>query len=763
MSGRPALAIVVAVLLAGPARAAGPLIVNGPGEPLVWTAAAIPFNPDRGTLGALDNAAAVADVAANFAVWQAVPTAQVAFVDAGPLPVDVKKGNYASYAGVCGDGLSPIVFDTDGTITDDVFGAGASASVLGFAGPDCGTYAPPVISEGVAVLNGKWIDGTSSAGNGEISRAEFNAVFVHEFGHYLNLDHSQIGLAEAFDDDAGNDGRVATMFPFLVDGAAATTLALDDEVAVSTLYPAPGFASGRGTIRGRILRPDGVTPFQGAFVVARRLGDPLITAVGGVSGARWAPGSPGGAAPAALTGLFELPGLPPGDYTVEVEPIHPAFVGGSGVGPLSPPPSLPGPPEFWNGADEAGTGPPDDPTAAVPIAVAAGATVDAIDIRLNQPAPPVHDDCAAPVTIAATPFFDVRTTAAATSAPGDPQPSCTPSANANTVWYAYTPPVGGTVTLDTAGSSYDTVLTVYTGGCGTPVEAACSDDVAGGQLSKLSFIAAAGTTYLVEVADYGSPGGGTLFFRADFSTCGNGTLEAGESCDLGAANGQGACCTTACALVDADGDAVCDAHDGCPAAADPAQTDADGDGRGDACDACVTAVAGQTAWLKPKLTVRGLSDGRTGNDTLLLTGQFRLATGAFTVDPRADGATVELRSADGFPLWSVALPPGAGGPDVPGWRFAKGAVTYVDARPGGTGGVSRMVVRDRGAGLVEVLVSARRTTFGFDAGDAPFALTIVPGGAAAGAAGECGELTFGSPPAEPACAATGRGAKVTCR
>ena len=146
MTRRLAL-LALAVGLAAPARGAGPLIVNGAGAPLLWATMPIPFNPDRGTLGTLDNATAVANVTSNFAVWQAVSTASVSFTNAGLLPVDVKKTNYASYSGVCGDGLSPIIFDTDGTITDDVFGAGASASILGFAGPDCGTFVPPVVAK----------------------------------------------------------------------------------------------------------------------------------------------------------------------------------------------------------------------------------------------------------------------------------------------------------------------------------------------------------------------------------------------------------------------------------------------------------------------------------------------------------------------------------------------------------------------------------------------------------------------------------------
>src|SRR5438270_323386 len=166
-----------------PARAAGPLLVNGNGDPLVWGVNPIPFNPDRGTLGTLDNAAAVQAVLDDFGVWAAVPTANISFTNAGALPVDVTVANYLSYLGVCGDGLSPIIFDTDGSITDDAFGPGASNDILGFASPECGSFVPPQIAEGVAVLNGKWIDGVDSPSNPEIPLADFKGVFVHEFGH----------------------------------------------------------------------------------------------------------------------------------------------------------------------------------------------------------------------------------------------------------------------------------------------------------------------------------------------------------------------------------------------------------------------------------------------------------------------------------------------------------------------------------------------------------------------------------------------------
>jgi len=448
-------------------------------------------------------------VSANFGVWTAVPTSTVSFTHAGALPVDVTVANWPTYLDVC-DGLSAIIFDTNGSITDDVFGPGASNSILGFAGPECATFVPPVISEGVAVLNGKWIDGI---GPTEMPLADFNAVFIHEFGHYVNLDHSQINLLEAFDGNPSNDDAIATMFPFLVSGAAASSLHLDDAVAVSTLYPDPSFATGFGTIAGAVYRSDGSTLFQGAYVVARAGSDPRITAVGMASGARYFPGNPGGPPVAALEGAYTIPGLPADDYTIEIEEIDSGFTGGSSVGPVDPPASLPGLPEFYNGGNEAGTDPPDDPAVATTIAVAAGATTSGIDVIINGFPPAPNDACAGPTLIPSLPYTDTVDTTGATTAGTDPV-QCTGGQNSNSVWYELTVSASAVVTADTIGSDYDTVLSVYTGSCGALTAVGCDDDTVGLQ-SVVSFDAEAGQTYLIEVTDFGAPGGGTLVLNVD--------------------------------------------------------------------------------------------------------------------------------------------------------------------------------------------------------------------------------------------------------
>src|SRR5262249_39524151 len=111
LGSRVASLVVFLLLAPGGARAGGPISVNAAGEPLVWPAGSVPYNPDQGTLGVLSNTAAVGLVESLFGVWDAVPTASVTTTDAGRLPVDVTVSNYPAFLTVCGDGLSPIIFD----------------------------------------------------------------------------------------------------------------------------------------------------------------------------------------------------------------------------------------------------------------------------------------------------------------------------------------------------------------------------------------------------------------------------------------------------------------------------------------------------------------------------------------------------------------------------------------------------------------------------------------------------------------------------
>ena len=378
------LLVVSVLLLSSHAGwAGGPFEINRAGQPQVWsTAQPVPFHTDLGQLGTLNNTEAVAFVKEAFQVWADVPTSSISFAVAGSLPFDVTGTNAFEILDQR-DGISPIVFDHDGTVIDAVFGIGASRDTLGFTAIEV-TQSGRIL-EAQAVLNGTVIDGDPTIP--DVSRESFLATFIHEFGHYINLDHSQINSALAFDSDVNNDDGVPTMFPISLGGDSKSTLHRDDIATVSTLYPGSNFSSSTGTIQGEIMLGDGITPFQGANVIARSSVDPIHDAVSYVSGALFLNDVGGGSGDPALKGQYKITGLPAGDYTVEIEQIDPTFTMGSSLNPLDPPATLPGPEEFYNGVNEAGSNALDDPTDKTEIHVAAGEVVDGIDILLNTSEP----------------------------------------------------------------------------------------------------------------------------------------------------------------------------------------------------------------------------------------------------------------------------------------------------------------------------------------------------------------------------------------
>ena len=126
-------------------------------------------------------------------------------------------------------------------------------------------------------------------------------------------------------------------------------------------------------------------------------------------------------------------------------------------------------------------------------------------------APPVHDDFDSAKTITGIEYHDlnINTTEAT---PSDTVPNVDDPSNFQcdgfnhlagfaSVWYKYTPPVVQSLSFDAIGTDYDTYIAVWTGTRGNLTLVACNDETASG-FSELSFVASAGTTYYIEVAQF---------------------------------------------------------------------------------------------------------------------------------------------------------------------------------------------------------------------------------------------------------------------
>jgi hypothetical protein len=389
------VSLVVFVSMAARTDAGGPLLLVAPGQPYRWAngGVGIPFNPDQGGLGPMNNAQAVAQTEAAFAAWAAIPSAAATHTNAGALSVDVNLTNFLPFLNPAApDGLSAIVFDESGEIFDLLFGV--DSGVLGFATPEWLNPTTGLIIEGVAFMNGGALVGPDP-----FPLDEFLSVQVHEFGHYQNLAHTVVnGQAAGFGDHTGPSpnnsftrpasfaGLIETMYPFLfVSGGQATPHA-DDIAIFSTLYPEPGFATSTGTITGRILAPNSTTPVTGVNVIARNVANPYVDAVSAISSdfaTDYTPSAP-------FTGVYTLRGLTPSaSYAVFVDEI---LAGGFSTPPRSP---LPGPEEFYNGVGESNDFNADDPTLVSTVAPGAGATIANVNIIFNRlpPGPiPLRDD-----------------------------------------------------------------------------------------------------------------------------------------------------------------------------------------------------------------------------------------------------------------------------------------------------------------------------------------------------------------------------------
>lgn len=94
----------------------------------------------------------------------------------------------------------------------------------------------------------------------------------------------------------------------------------------------------------------------------------------------------------------------------------------------------------------------------------------------------------------------------ATKEAGEPAHAGDPGGRS--VWYRWTAPSSGTWALDTAGSSFDTILAVYTGNAVNALTViAGNDDAPGMQTSRVTFTATAGTIYRIAVDGYGGDNG----------------------------------------------------------------------------------------------------------------------------------------------------------------------------------------------------------------------------------------------------------------
>lgn len=334
--------------------AGGPIYVNSQGVASAWdNASAISFHPESGDCGPFSNAEMITKMEDDLSVWADLEEVDLEFSAVeGSLGL-VDSTNYTTYyyTGTTEatdldnteDDINPVVFDEDAEITASVAGEENKYLVLGFASIVGFNDDGDVINDGQVVINCRCIEGNESGSctySGEtftFTETQLDATIVHEMGHFLNLDHSQVNIDLYDNGDTSDDVNLPIMFPVISDTALTVAVTQDDVEGIASLYPSSSVSSTGCWVTGDLLDVDG-NELRCADVWATTSDDAdTVSFVSGTLAVAADNNSDGDTSDSGECesgcGYFQLFLSTGKDYTLTIQPIYSGFVGGSGMGP----------------------------------------------------------------------------------------------------------------------------------------------------------------------------------------------------------------------------------------------------------------------------------------------------------------------------------------------------------------------------------------------------------------------------------------------
>lgn len=337
--------------------AGGPFAVdtlNDTGVALKWRNNTLEWYLDPGVLSdAVTNDTGKTWVDEQLAKWtsvtitngsqQDVTTVALNTTYKGKLSQDIDASNYGPYVSTT-SGNSAVIFDSNGDITAALMGESNRGNVVGLSAPLLSDSSGLYITKGFSLFNGYVLSHGGLAPTESVSQELFKASMLHELGHLLNLDHSQVNNTIAQSCAAGGniytrdgsctDGQyIPTMYPELLSKLQVNP-SRDDKIMISWIYPNTVFQNDFCIITGEVFDASG-SPLKGVNVVATRAGEgdnmAKQDARSFVSGAMYTECEGNSA--------YYLYGIVPGhSYQVTYEPLE-SYSGASGFEPLDEPPT----------------------------------------------------------------------------------------------------------------------------------------------------------------------------------------------------------------------------------------------------------------------------------------------------------------------------------------------------------------------------------------------------------------------------------------
>ncbi len=293
--------LVLLVIYVQAAHAGGPRYIAGvsyfnqgtAGTPLTWAQGAVNYYTDQGDLSPiLPGTDADAFVADAFSQWSSIPTVALTVTHAGQLSENVDGSNvYRNSDGTLTEpaDIEPsatdkpvgVVYDEDGSVTDALLGQGAGDPSecfwnAAFGGIDNFGVTANFL-HALVILNGNCAQQSS-----QLTDVEYRLVRV--LGNVLGLGWSQANLnvitghpRPTQDDYAGfpvmHDLDPQNCIPITLCYPNPYQPKMDDQAALSRLYPAAGFSSSTARVYGNVYFTNAsgqaAQGMQGVNVVAR--------------------------------------------------------------------------------------------------------------------------------------------------------------------------------------------------------------------------------------------------------------------------------------------------------------------------------------------------------------------------------------------------------------------------------------------------------------------------------------------------------------
>ncbi|HRF95334.1 MAG TPA: hypothetical protein PLZ51_09065, partial [Aggregatilineales bacterium] len=130
---------------------------------------------------------------------------------------------------------------------------------------------------------------------------------------------------------------------------------------------------------------------------------------------------------------------------------------------------------------------------------------------------PVNNDEVASAMMVTVPFNHLVNTRGATSNDSDPIAPCGYN-NGNSVWYRYTATTTDAIRISTAGSSFDTILSVWMGNPANKSLVGCNDDNNASLQSQIDLYPTVNQTYYILVSGYNHVVGDLMFTVTPLAT-----------------------------------------------------------------------------------------------------------------------------------------------------------------------------------------------------------------------------------------------------